>query len=243
MAIETRLIGLLGGMSWESSALYYRLLNASTHRRLGGHHNARSLLFTLDFDALNGAAAAGRWDVVGALLADAARRIEGAGAEFAMITSVTGHAVFDQVEAAVAIPVLHIADPTAETISLAGIRTVGLLATRYTMEMGFFADRLRKRWGIETLLPAPADRNELHRIIIDELTMGNVVDASRVRYLGMVDDLHQRGAGAIILGCTELPLLVAAEEHPLPAFDVVQHHVEAAIERALPAAVAPITAS
>lgn len=230
-AHQSKLIGLLGGMSWESSALYYRLLNTAAHRRLGGHHNARSLLFTLDFDELNDAAAAGRWDIVGDRVADAARRVEAAGAAFVMITAVTAHTVADRVQAALKVPLLHIADPTAAAIQAAGLRRVGLIGTRYTMELDFFRDRLRGH-GFEVITPDEAQRTALHRAIIDELTVGKVEAKSQQLVLDIAADLAARGAEALAVACTELPLLHEMSAYPLPAFDVTALHAEAAVAMA-----------
>ncbi|MDR6756020.1 aspartate racemase [Mycoplana sp. BE70] len=227
------LIGLIGGMSWESSALYYRLLNTIAHRRLGGHHNARSLLFTLDFDALNRMAAEGRWDEVAGLITDAGRRLQDAGATFVMITAVSGHAVADRVETALQIPLLHIADPFAEAVRASGHKKVGLLGTRYTMEMDFFSSRLRERHGLEVLTPPPEQRHALHRIIVEELTLGRITQAARQTLLSMAAGLAERGAEAIAVACTELPLVAAMEDYPVAAYDVVQLHVEAALDRAI----------
>jgi aspartate racemase len=232
-ARQSKLIGLLGGMSWESSAHYYRLINMAAHRRLGGHHNARSVLVTLDFAELNDFAAAGRWDLVAEIVSAAARRLQAAGADFAMLTAVTVHAVADQVEASAGIPLLHIADPTGEAIRAAGIARVGLLGTRYTMEMGFFAERLSARHGIDVIVPNKEQCSALHRIIIEELTLGLVRAESRDVLLRIVGDLGARGASAIILGCTELPLLAEQSDYPMPTFDVTVLHAEAAVERAL----------
>ncbi|SOC35426.1 aspartate racemase [Rhizobium subbaraonis] len=228
-----KLIGMIGGLSWESSALYYRLLNQSAHSRLGGHHNARSVLYTLDFDGINRMAAEGRWKEVGEVLADAARRLEGAGADFVMITAVSGHAVADAVEAAMRVPLLHLADPLGEALGAQGITTVGLLGTRYTMEMDFFTDRLRDRFGLEVLVPPPDQRSALHTIIIEELTLGRVTPQARTTLLAIAGELASRGAGAIAVACTELPILAELDAYAVPAFDVVQLHVEAALERAL----------
>ncbi|MEQ1953708.1 aspartate/glutamate racemase family protein [Mesorhizobium sp. CN2-181] len=230
---QSKLIGLLGGMSWESSALYYRLLNNAVHRRLGGYHNARSMLFTFDFDDLYSRAASGRWDELAEMLADAARRLEASGADFVMLTAVTAHAVADRVEAALRIPLLHLADPTAEAIRAAGFTRVGLLATRFTMEMGFLAQRLADRYGIEVMTPPEDQRAALHRIIVEELTVGKFEAASRARLVEMAGELGHRGAQAIIVGCTELPLLLDNDGYPLPAFDVTKLHAEAAIDLAL----------
>ncbi|NVP57504.1 aspartate/glutamate racemase family protein [Mycoplana rhizolycopersici] len=228
-----KLIGMIGGMSWESSALYYRLLNQAAHRRLGGHHNARSVLYTLDFDGINRMAAEGRWDEVGAVLADAARRLESAGADFVLITAVSGHAVAAAVEAAMRVPLLHLADPLGEALRAQGITTVGLLGTRYTMEMDFFTDRLRDRFGLEVLVPPPDQRSALHSIIIEELTLGRVTPQARTTLLAIAGELASRGAGAVAVACTELPILAELDAYAVPAFDVVQLHVEAALERAL----------
>lgn len=230
---KPKLIGLLGGMSWESTALYYRLLNIAAHRELGGHHNARSILFTLDYDDLNAMASLGRWDQVGEAVADAALRVEKAGAEFVMITAVTGHAVADHVEASLRVPLLHIADPTADAVKAAGFSRVGLVGTRFTMEMSFFSDRLRDRHGLEVIVPPASDRVALHRIIVEELTLGIVEDSSKQALLGIATDLATQGAQAIIVGCTELPLLLDMDDYPLPAFDVTKLHAEAAIRRSL----------
>lgn len=230
---ETKLIGMIGGMSWESTALYYRLLNEAAHRRLGGHHNARSVLVTVDFDGINRMAAEGRWEAVGAVLSDAARRLEAAGAAFVMITAVSGHVVAAAVEAATTIPLLHIADPVGAALRASGVRRVGLLGTRYTMEMDFLSSRLGERDGLEVLVPPQAERTELHRIIVDELTLGRMTDGARASLLKMGEDLAAQGAQALAIACTELPILVGMEAYCVPAFDVVRLHVEAALDLAL----------
>lgn len=230
---QTQLIGLLGGMSWESSALYYRLINEATHRRLGGHHNARSLMFTLDFDELNDLAARGEWEHVAEVITKAARHLEAGGAAFAMMTAVTAHYVADKVAEAIKIPLLHIADPTGKSLQAAGHQRVGLLGTRYTMELGFLAERLQRQFGIEVLVPPEEERTALHRIIIDELTLGIVKPESRAVLLQLANGLEARGADAIVVACTELPLLVAMEDYPMPGYDVVRLHAEAAVELAL----------
>ncbi len=232
MTGQSRLIGMVGGMSWESSAIYYRLLNQGAGARLGGHHNARSLLYTLDFDEINRMAALGRWDVVAERVSDAARWLEKAGAELVMLTAVSAHRVFDEVQAAISVPVLHVGDPTAQSIKARGLSRVGLLGTRYTMEQEFLSGRLRGH-GLEVLTPNAEQRERLHRIIIDELTLGKVEDASRAVLLEMTADLEARGAQAFILGCTELPLLVGTGDYPLPAFDATELHAEAALDIAL----------
>lgn len=230
---QTKLIGLLGGMSWESSVLYYRLINEAAQRRLGGHHNARSLMFTLDFDQLNDLAAKGDWDKVAEVVGEGARSLEKGGAAFAMLTAVTPHAVAERLASGMTIPFLHIADPTGEAIREAGVSRVGLLATRYTMELGFFAQRLQDRFGIEVIVPPEEGRNRLHRIIIDELTLGVVKPQSREVLRWLADGLAADGAQAVVVACTELPLLLDMDAYPVPAFDVVRLHAEAAVELAL----------
>jgi aspartate racemase len=233
MTGQTKLIGLLGGMSWESSALYYRLLNQSAQRRLGGHNNARSVLFTLNYEELNALASAGRWDGIGERVGAAARQVEAAGADFVMITAVTGHAVASQVEACIGVPLLHVADPTGDAIKAAGFSKVGLLGTRFTMEMGFLAGRLAERHGLDVIVPPARTRAELHRIVVDELTLGRTEIASKHFLLEAARELAGQGAQAIVVGCTELPLLAEMTDYPIPAFDVVQLHVEEAMTRAL----------
>lgn len=230
---QTKLIGLLGGMSWESSVLYYRLINEAAQRRLGGHHNARSLMFTLDFDQLNDLAAKGDWDKLAEVVGEGARSLEKGGAAFAMLTAVTPHVVAERLEADLAIPFLHIADPAGEAILAAGLSRVGLLATRYTMELGFFARRLQERFGIEVIVPPEDERTWLHRIIIDELTLGVIKPSSREVLLGLARGLAEEGAQAVVVACTELPLLLDTGAYPVPAFDVVRLHAEAAVELAL----------
>lgn len=231
--VQSKLIGMIGGMSWESSALYYRLLNQAAHRRLGGHHNARSVMFTLDFDELNDMAGRGDWDGIADRLCEAARRLEKAGADLIMITSVTAHRVADGVAAAASVPLLHLADSTAGGIRARGLSKAGLLGTRYTMEQDFLSGRLREAHGIDIVVPDPEQREAIHRIVIDELTLGTVEPRSRALLLRVAADLRDRGAEAIILGCTELPMLAAKEDYPLPAFDVTELHVEAALDMAL----------
>lgn len=230
---RSRTIGLLGGMSWESTALYYRLLNTGMQRELGGHHNARSLLLTLDYDDLDTMASAGDWDGIAAALIDAARRVEGGGADFLMITAITGHAVAERVEAALSIPLLHAADVAGEKLRAEGYRRVGLLGTRFTMSMDFFTARLRGRHGLEILVPEENDRKAIHRIIIDELTLGRVEPASQASVLEVAARLQAAGAEALLLACTELPLLLPTERYSLPTYDVVKLHAEAAIAWAI----------
>ena len=230
---QTELIGLLGGMSWESSALYYRLINQAAHGRLGGHHNARSLMYSLDFDELNDLAAKGDWDRIAEVITKAARHLEAGGAAFAMLTAVTPHYVADKVADAIRIPLLHIADPTGKVLQAAGYRRVGLLGTRYTMELGFLAERLRRQFGIEALVPPEDERLAVHRMIIDELTLGIVRPEAKPLLLRVAQGLQAQGAEAVVVACTELPLVLAMEDYPVPAHDMVKIHAEAAVELAL----------
>lgn len=241
MTSQMKLIGLLGGMSWQSSALYYRLLNDGAHRRLGGHHNARSLLFTLDYDELDRLADAGDWQAIGEIIAAAAGSLERAGADLVLITAVTAHHVAPVVEAALDVPLLHIADPTGRAIRGAGLTRVGLLGTRHTMSMDFFPEHLRRHHGLDVITPHPAERDAVHRVIHEELTLGIVRKESRATLLAAVAGLAARGAEGIVVGCTELPLLLAMEDYPLPAFNVPLLHVEAALDLALMADAPPPT--
>lgn len=233
MSDKTKIIGLLGGMSWESSALYYRGLNEGMHNLLGRHHNARSVMFSLDYEELLALATEGRWDAVGDLLRDAALRVQGAGADFLMITAITGHAVAGQVETGLGIPLLHIADPAGKAVRQAGFTCVGLLGTRFTMEMDFFTSRLREQHRLDVVVPDEDDRARLHRIIVEELTLGTISEGSKQAVLEIAKTLGERGADGIIVGCTELPLLLRQEEYPLPAFNALQLHIDAGVETAL----------
>ena len=225
-------IGLLGGMSWESTLPYYRLINQAVQERLGGLHSARIVLYSFDFDDVERLQRAGDWDAAGTLLADAARRLVAAGAELLVLCTNTMHRVAPALEAAVAVPLLHIADPTAEAIRRAGLATVGLIGTRFTMEQAFYRDRLRGH-GLEVLTPPPADRELVHRVVYEELCRGRVLDASRADYRRVMADLVARGAQAVILGCTEISLLVGPQDASVPLFDTTRLHALSAAGRAL----------
>lgn len=226
-------IGLLGGMSWESTAAYYRLLNEGVKAALGGLRSARIAMFSVDFGEIEKLQRAGDWDGAGAALADAARRVEAAGADFLLLCTNTMHRVAPQVEAAVAIPLLHIADATAERLKARGVGRVGLLGTRFTMEQDFYKGRLSGRFGIEALVPEAAERDEVHRVIFEELCLGRVLDGSRARLLAAIDGLARRGAEGVILGCTEISLLVRQEHTPAPLFDTAAIHAAEAVRRAV----------
>ncbi|NMY40392.1 aspartate/glutamate racemase family protein [Pseudomonas sp. WS 5013] len=226
-------IGLLGGMSWESTLPYYRHINEAVRERLGGLHSARLVLYSLDFHEIEALQRQGDWAAAGTLLADAARRLESAGADFLLLCTNTMHKVADAIEAASALPLLHIADPTAAAIQAAGLQRVGLLGTRFTMEQPFYRQRLEDRHGIQVLVPDEPDRAEVHRVIYEELCRGVVSEVSRQAYRQVITRLVARGAQAVILGCTEIGLLVRADDAEVPLFDTCVLHAQAAAERAL----------
>lgn len=228
-----QVIGLIGGMSWKSSAEYYRLINEGVAARLGGLHSARCLLWSFDFADIETLQRADRWDEAAGLMVDAARRLERGGADFLVIATNTMHIAAPQVQAATRLPLLHIADPTAERIKAAGLRRVGLLGTAFTMERDFYKGRLAREHGLEVLVPEAPDRDAVHRIIYRELVRGEIVEASRAAYRGVIGRLVARGAEAIILGCTEIMLLVGEGDSPVPLFDTTGLHAEAAVLRAL----------
>lgn len=226
-------IGVIGGMSWESSAEYYKLLNRHAKARLGGHHNARSLMLTVDFAPIEEYQRAGDWAALGREMADAARRLERGGADLVMLATNTMHRVCDAIEQAISVPFLHIADPTGDALRAAGIERVGLLGTRYTMEQTFYTGRLRERYALDTVVPDEAGRADVHRVIYDELCHGVVNEASRAVYRRVIEGLAARGAQAVILGCTEITLLITQEDSVLPVFDTTALHAQAAVEWAI----------
>jgi aspartate racemase len=231
--VAQSVIGLLGGLSWESSAEYYRIINQRVRDRLGGVHSARCLLWSFDFGEIEALQHAGRWDDAAAAMIDAAQRLQRGGADFLLICSNTMHRMADAVEQAAGIPLLHIADPTAARVRAAGCSRVGLLGTGFTMEQEFYKGRLHRRFGLDVLTPGDEDRATVHRIIYDELVRGQVAAASRDAYRGVIARLVARGAQAVILGCTEIMLLVRPEDSFVPLFDTTTIHAEAAVERAL----------
>lgn len=228
-----RLIGLIGGLSWESSAEYYRIINERAQARLGGVHSARTLIYSFDFGEIEALQHRGDWRAATALMIDAAQRLERGGADFLVICSNTMHRMADEVAAAIRVPVLHIADPTAERIKSAGIARVGLLGTQFTMEQDFYKGRLAERFGLEVIVPDTADRAVVHEIIYRELVKGEVRQASREKYRAIIHRLAAAGADAIIFGCTEIMLLVDASDSPVPIFDTTTIHAEAAVDLAL----------
>ncbi len=228
-------LGLIGGMSWESTVPYYRQINETVKARLGGLHSARIILYSVDFAEIEQLQASGQWQAAGALLAHVAQNLEGAGADALVLCTNTMHKVADAISAAVSIPLLHIADPTALAIQHAGYTTVGLLGTSFTMEQDFYRSRLEQNHGLAVLTPPKADRDRVHQIIYQELCLGQVHDASRQAYLRVIADLGAQGAQAIILGCTEIAMLIQPEECQLPLFDTTALHARSAAHWAMSA--------
>ena len=228
-----KVIGLIGGMSWESTVPYYRLINEGVKARLGGLHSAKIVLYSVDFAEIERLQHRGEWDEAGALLADAARALERAGADFVVLCTNTMHKVAPAIEAAVAIPLLHIADPTAAAIHQAGLSCVGLLGTRFTMEQDFYRARLTDRHGIDVVIPDDGDRALVHRVIYEELCLGRVEEASRLAYRDVIQRLVAQGAQGVILGCTEISMLVGVEDAAVPLFDTTGLHAAAAVQVAL----------
>ncbi len=225
-----RVLGIVGGMSWLSTVEYYRLVNEGVQKALGGAHSARLLVSSVEFQGMSDAMHRGDWGAVeGELLAEA-RRLAVAGAEALVIASNTMHLFAPSVEEAARIPVLHIADAVASGIQAARVGTIGLMGTRYSMEKDFYRVRLRQGFGIESVVPEAAERQEIHRIIFDELCAGRFIDSSREYALSVARGLVQRGAGGIVLGCTELPLIIRPGDLPVPRFDSLAAHAEAAVQ-------------
>lgn len=226
-------IGLLGGMSWESTASYYRALNEGVRAALGGLHSAKLCLYSVDFAEIERLQHAGDWDATAEILSQAARSVEAGGADFLLIGTNTMHKVAPQVAKAVSIPLLHIADATAQRLATDGISRVGLLGTRFTMEQEFYKGRITEGFGIEVLVPDEAQRDQVHEVIFHELCLGQVKEASRQRYLEIIESLHEQGAEAVILGCTEIALLVQQSHTAVPLYDTAAIHAEEAVKWAL----------
>ena len=226
-------IGILGGMSWESTGLYYHWLNTLVKEKLGGLHSAKIAMVSVDFQEIESDQEDGRWDLVGEALSRACMQIEAAGADFLVIATNTMHKVAPQIEQAIHIPLLHIADATAEAIKAAGMHTIGLLGTNFTMEEEFYAGRLAEKHGLKVLVPPKADRDIVHRVIYEELVLGEIKDSSRQEYLRIMDDLKARGAQGVIEGCTEIGMLVNPTHTDIPLFDTTTLHAQKAVEMAL----------
>ncbi len=223
---------MLGGMSWESTVVYYQLMNQEVRRRMGGAHSAEILLYSVDFGRIEALQHAGEWALLTREMIAGARRLQRGGASFLVIATNTMHLMADEVAEASGLEVLHIGDVTARALLAAGVRRAGLLGTRFTMERPFMRQRL-ERWGIEVLVPNEADREAVHRIIYEELVQGVIREESRQVYRQVMSRLVDRGAGGIVLGCTEIGLLVGPEDAPVPVFDTTRIHAVAAVEKAL----------
>ncbi|WP_275554704.1 aspartate/glutamate racemase family protein [Mixta sp. Marseille-Q2659] len=226
-------IGLLGGMSWESTALYYKIINEGVNAQLGGLHSARLIMYSVDFYEIEQLQAAGDWQQAGEKLAAAARSLEKAGADFLVLCTNTMHKIAPAITAAVSLPLLHIADATAEAIKTAGLREVGLLGTRFTMEQDFYKQRLQVDHGIDVLIPDETGRETVHQVIYQELCLGHINAASREKYRAVIADLVDQGAEAIVMGCTEITLLIDQQDAAVPLFDTTRIHADAAVALAL----------
>jgi aspartate racemase len=226
-------IGLIGGMSWESSLEYYRLINQAVKRRLGGLHSAQCLMYSVDFAEIEACQSNGQWGAAAQILAQAAQALERGGADCLVLCTNTMHKVAPEIQAAVRIPLLHIADAAGEAIQASQIKCVGLLGTRFTMEEDFYKHRLVERFGLQVLVPAEDERREVDRVIYQELVLGVIDPRSRQRYAEIIAGLARRQAQAVILGCTEIGLLVKPSDSPLPLFDTTLLHAQAAVDFAL----------
>lgn len=228
-----KMLGLIGGMSWESSAEYYRIINQGARDQLGPKASARLVLWSFDFAEIAALQAAGNWAALDALMVDAARRLEAAGAQGLVICTNTMHKCAPAIEAATPLPLLHIADPTATALKAAGHRNIGLLGTAFTMEQPFYKNRFAEKHGLTVLVPEAEDRALVHRVIYEELVAGRIEPASRAAYRAVIERLVVRGATAIVLGCTEIMLLIGPEDSLVPLFDTTRLHAEAAVAFAL----------
>ena len=226
-------IGLIGGMSWESSLEYYRLINEGIKARLGGLHSAQCLMYSVDFAEIEVLQHEGRWTEAARLLSAATQNLERGGADFIVLCTNTMHKVADEMQASVKIPLLHIADATAQRVKEAGIEKIGLLGTRFTMEEDFYKGRLSQKYGLTAMVPAAPDREIVHRIIYDELVLGQINQRSKEQYLNVIAQLVDRGVEGVILGCTEIGLLVQQADSQVPLFDTTRIHAEAAVQYAL----------
>ena len=226
-------IGLIGGMSWESSIEYYRIINEETQKRLGGLHSARCMMFSFDFAEIEELQMAGDWETATQRMIQAAQQVERGGGECIVICTNTMHKMADDVQRAISIPLIHIADATAQVIQAEPLKTIGLLGTRFTMEDDFYKGRMIDRFGLNVLIPNEKERDRVHRIIYEELVLGVITDDSRQQYQAIIDTLKDDGAEGVILGCTEIGLLIKPEHSSIPVFDTTYLHAVAAVEWAL----------
>jgi aspartate racemase len=226
-------IGMIGGMSWESSLEYYRIVNEAIKGKLGGFHSAKCILYSMDFEEVEKLQHMGDWDELTRLMMDAAQRLESAGADFVIICTNTMHKMADEVQGAIRIPVLHIVDVTAEAIKGNGQTRVGLLGTKFTMEQDFYKGRLRDTHGLEVLIPRADERQVVHDILYSELCLGEVKELSKDKFKNVIQNLVDRGAQGVILGCTEIPLIVSQDDYEIPVYDTTTLHAQAAVDLAL----------
>ena len=226
-------IGMIGGMSWESTLEYYRIVNQEVKARLGGLHSAKCLLYSVDFEEIERLQHENRWDAAGAVLGRAAKSLEKGGADFILICTNTMHKVAEEVKASVSIPLLHLADATAEVIKEKGLKKIALLGTRFTMEEDFYKGRLVDSYDLEVLIPNASEMDAIHQVIYEELCLGTINSESRKKYLDVIDRLQSEGAEGVILGCTEIGLLVEQEDTDVPLFDTTEIHARAAVDFAL----------
>ncbi len=226
-------IGLLGGMSWESTVIYYRLINEGIKHKLGGLHSAKIILNSVDLYPIEKLVDEGDWDSTSEILSDAALRVQSAGADCLLICCNTVHRIAPQIEKAIQIPLLHIVDATADVLARDGIRKLGLLGTAYTMEQDFYKGRLSRNYGFDVIIPEPDDRKVIHEVIIEELCKGQISAASRAEYLRIIGDLASRGAEAIVLGCTEIGMLISQSDTRVKLYDTTVIHAEKAVEYAV----------
>ena len=226
-------IGLIGGMSWESSIEYYRIINETVRAKLGGLHSAKSIMYSLDFAEIESLQREGKWGKATELMIDAAKNVENGGADFVLICTNTMYKMADEVQKHIQIPLLHIADATAEKVKSRGLRKIGLLGTKFTMEEDFYRGRLAEKHGLEVVIPTAEEREIVHRVIYDELCIGEIKESSREQYVSIMDHLVVNGAEGIILGCTEIGMLVRDEDSRVPLFDTAKIHAAAAVEYAL----------
>jgi len=226
-------IGLIGGMSWESSLEYYRIINEGIKTQLGGLHSAKCILFSVDFAEVEILQRDGNWAQAGRMMANAARSLQAGGADCVFLCTNTMHISTEEIEAAIQVPFIHIADATARVVKAAGITKIGLLGTRFTMEKEFYKGRLEEKFGLQVIIPEEKDREIIHRVIYDELVLGAIRSESRQQYTRIIEKMAGQGAQGIILGCTEIGLLVHQEDSPVPLFDTTRIHAEAAVQFAL----------
>ncbi|HEW91388.1 MAG TPA: aspartate/glutamate racemase family protein [Thermotogaceae bacterium] len=226
-------IGVIGGMSWESTLEYYRIMNETVKRKMGGSHSAKMLVYSFDFDEVERLQHEGNWDELSEMMINAAHRLEKAGADFLVIATNTMHKLVDNMIQRITIPILHIVDVVGEEIVELGLKKVGLLGTKFTMEDGFYSNRLRENFGVEVFVPTNVERDVVHSVIYDELVKGIIKESSKKKFVEIVKNLELRGIQGIILGCTEIPLLINQRDVDIPVFDTTKLHAIAAVEFAL----------